>query len=408
MKEKSYELSLSRDYVSDWGIIEAVRELIQNAIDQGDHDIYIDEHNILHIKNLNTEIPTSSLILGNTTKKEDVTKVGQFGEGYKLALLVLTRMGKYVTVFNNRTTWYARFKKSRRFGCEVLTIEESELPSPCGYVDFEIELLSYKELTEIVDAFPLIFEKTVKYDTLETEFGDVILDEEQSGKFYVQSLPIFQDKSFKYGYNFKPDVVNLDRDRKSINLYELKEIASKMLLATKNYELITKEINSGSSDSEYIRRQKVEMEDETVEEFKEFLEEKFEVDEDSIIITNDDKSLKRELESMGQSENIIEVPNATFKRILNTDRKTTAIIEEAEMKKTKVDQIENAYWQLTYELGEKVCKILSRFHEKIDPVMVEEIMDAMQDSYSSFELIRDEVKQMILEGEFTLNGKNGR
>ena len=31
---KKFELSISPDYVADWGVIEAVRELFQNALDQ--------------------------------------------------------------------------------------------------------------------------------------------------------------------------------------------------------------------------------------------------------------------------------------------------------------------------------------------------------------------------------------
>ena len=181
-----------------------------------------------------------------------------------------------------------------------------------------------------------------------------------------------------------------------------------MLLATKDYDLITKELNSGSSDSEYIRRQKVQMEDDAVEEYREFLEEKFEIKEESIVITRDEKSLKRELEAMGQSENIVEVPNSTFKRILNTNRKTTSIIEEAEMKRMEADQLENAYYYLTGEIGEDICKILARFHDRIDPVMLDEMLDILQQNYSDFELIRNDIKDMIRKGEFSLRGKNGR
>ena len=88
---KKYELSLSRNYVSSWGIEEAIRELLQNAKDSNGEDVIdIDKSSgTITITNKNTSIPSSTLLLGNTSKGDDLDKIGQFGEGYKLALLVL-------------------------------------------------------------------------------------------------------------------------------------------------------------------------------------------------------------------------------------------------------------------------------------------------------------------------------
>ena len=109
-----YELSLSPEYVSHWGIVEAVREIFQNAIDQAavqeDNPMFFsyeknevksagwgmtyEQDGVLRIGNRDSILDAKSLLLGATTKRDDQKTIGQFGEGYKIATLVLLRSGK--------------------------------------------------------------------------------------------------------------------------------------------------------------------------------------------------------------------------------------------------------------------------------------------------------------------------
>lgn len=100
-----YDLSLSRDYVSNWGTQEAIRELLQNAIDSNSngHEMYIDYNSnkeLLTIGNKYTSIGSEELILGNSSKRNDSSQIGCYGEGFKLALLVLLRNGYKVWINN--------------------------------------------------------------------------------------------------------------------------------------------------------------------------------------------------------------------------------------------------------------------------------------------------------------------
>ena len=92
---KKLELTIASNYVPTWTVVDAVRELFQNALDQGDYTWHF-AAGTLTLTNCNTSLSTSSLLLGTSTKAGDLATVGQFGEGYKIATLVLLRSGKQV------------------------------------------------------------------------------------------------------------------------------------------------------------------------------------------------------------------------------------------------------------------------------------------------------------------------
>ena len=125
------DLSISKNYVSDWGLCDAVREIVQNALDQ---EVSVPENEFsweyskelkeLKIMNKSSVLDRSSVLLGNSTKA-DSKLIGKFGEGYKLALLVLTRLNKNVTILNygKKEIWTCAFRKSSKFNSNILSLE---------------------------------------------------------------------------------------------------------------------------------------------------------------------------------------------------------------------------------------------------------------------------------------------
>ena len=94
---KVYPLSLTRGYVVSWGLREAVREIIQNALDSDSDFGYAIDGDTLTVISRYASLSPQTLLLGSSNKGGDISSIGQFGEGYKLALLVLTRDGLPVT-----------------------------------------------------------------------------------------------------------------------------------------------------------------------------------------------------------------------------------------------------------------------------------------------------------------------
>ena len=218
-------------------------------------NIDIDKANgSITITNKNTSIDSSTLLLGNTSKKDDLNKIGQFGEGYKLAILVLLREGKNIEIINANKRWSPRFEYSENFECEVLCIEETK--NIGNDLTFEIDGFTEQELNELEEQFLGINGQA--YNSIETSYGEILTDPKFKGKVFVEGLPVYEDDNFNYGYNFQPRYVNLDRDRKSINIYELKKLtALSVACCTDNFAFVDEVIEGKGRDTEYIIDQNI-------------------------------------------------------------------------------------------------------------------------------------------------------
>lgn len=238
MKQEStqiIELSISKNYVCTWGFWEAMREIFQNAIDSDADGHKMSIHltsDTISIFNADVFLPINSLVLGNSDKGD--SHIGKFGEGYKLALVVLLRMGYKVSIHVGEQRWIPYFDYSDTLQTEVLKIkivDGNDLNT--DGTTFMISGLTYSNIEELkVKCLPFRKVYANGYDKkIESEYGDILLSDALKGKFYVEGLYIQDDTSFTYGYSFKKDYVDLDRDRRAINYYDLLELTANSLLS---------------------------------------------------------------------------------------------------------------------------------------------------------------------------------
>lgn len=129
----TYELSLTSNYVADWDFPMAIRELIQNGVDQetlepGNIFTIFYENGTLRFENSKSKLKINTLLLGRSSKTHDENTVGQFGEGYKISALVLNRLGKTFTVHNygKNEIWTTRFINSRKWHDKILAFDVSK------------------------------------------------------------------------------------------------------------------------------------------------------------------------------------------------------------------------------------------------------------------------------------------
>jgi len=87
-----YSMNLDEQYVDNWGAWEIVRELVCNAKD-ADPAFILNTPSPDKIEIITSSIPTMEelMIIGAGTSRQDSDKIGQFGEGFKMAALVTTR-----------------------------------------------------------------------------------------------------------------------------------------------------------------------------------------------------------------------------------------------------------------------------------------------------------------------------
>ena len=76
----------------------------------------------IYIRNEGTALSRSTLLLGSTSKGDGGSR-GKFGEGYKLAFLVLCRLGVQVQVRTGSEIWTPYIEKSDTFGSDLLKVK---------------------------------------------------------------------------------------------------------------------------------------------------------------------------------------------------------------------------------------------------------------------------------------------
>ena len=82
MKTTLIELPISINYVSHWGFWQGIRELLQNAIDTKDYKVIESPRdNLIKIISHGGLLTLKSLMLGESTKRDDDSSIGKYGGG---------------------------------------------------------------------------------------------------------------------------------------------------------------------------------------------------------------------------------------------------------------------------------------------------------------------------------------
>ena len=259
-QNKKIELTITPNYVSDWSFQDAIRELIQNGIDQQTLDpenafeiSYDEEENILQLSNSESTLEINTLLLGCSTKSNNADTVGQFGEGYKIAALVLNRLGKTFSVYNNNKNeiWISKFEHSDVFDEKVLTFEIIPNHTSNGGLVIEIENVTLDEYNSLYDVW-IGMPNAEDHKAIETSYGYIFTGKDMRGEIFVNGLAVEKEKNLYFGYDFKPQYITVERDRKSCSTWDMRSTTSKMICeAIDNGDLNIKDLMKIANDGSF-------------------------------------------------------------------------------------------------------------------------------------------------------------
>lgn len=220
-------LTISKNYCSDWGVFQGIRELIQNAkdADEDGHKMTVEHFprtSRLEITSERVYVDPAKLLVLGMSDKMPGTKRGQFGEGFVLGVLALMRKGCDVSFRNGDLSWTVSFEEPDPghplAGNELMTFKSRTLAA--REVDFRVEIENVPtEAWDIMKKLFLFITPTPAAETLETPHGTLLLGEDYVGQVFSRGIFVRKFQDLSCGYDMVG--LQLDRDRRFIDEWDL-------------------------------------------------------------------------------------------------------------------------------------------------------------------------------------------
>jgi len=219
---ESIELGISVDSVHEWTVEDAVRDLIQNWLDNPNYSSYLFHGDRLHLFNKDTVLDKSALVIGSSSKRDDDSQRGRHGDGLKSAMACLLREGVSLKIRNGPITWHPSSRYSSTFDQSVVTVDMVNYADydDCTHLEFIISGLSEEQIVNIKKNTLAFCDMEGK--TYSTSRGDILKGDDQKGRIYCGGLYVATVPSLDYGYDFKQEYLSLDRDRKAVDSFDVK------------------------------------------------------------------------------------------------------------------------------------------------------------------------------------------
>lgn len=220
------EYGFGKEYLSNWTLKEALREVLQNYIDYGEYDISIGDtdivdDNIVRVRIANNYIPEKLefLRIGNSDKGNNSNAIGHHGEGLKVAFLIFLREGLSFKILSKDLIITPNWSRDELVG-ETLRIDYED-----GYNEL-LEFVTYFDCPK--DVYEEFISDIINEDDIiyKGYYGDII--DKPKGNIYSGNLFVCNIPKLSHSYNIKPSYLSLDRDRSVPSDWDIEYYTSKI------------------------------------------------------------------------------------------------------------------------------------------------------------------------------------
>jgi hypothetical protein len=310
------EIPISKDYVPTWGTWEAIREAVQNGLDENERGFPLKvshKNGTLNIFNQGADISSQALILGKTNKRGSELR-GQHGEGLTLSLLTAARNKIDIKVLTQTEVWTPSLGWSDNYQDNILLVKTRKLRQDRDGVEVQIKIdkKTWNKTRKLFMDFSSLSDK----DIVKCERGSLILNPDYKGQIFSKGIYVMTENSFSFGYDLKH--ADLDRDRSMIRDFNLRWETSKILKEAaardpKIFEKVYKLLEGNSKEIEYPEQhfgEESSFKDKVAEHFKQ------EHGEKAVPVTSIQDSIN--IQHIGRSGILV---NDSLKRILDSSSK---------------------------------------------------------------------------------------
>ena len=173
---------------------------------------------VLEFTNYASAMPFMMLHSGKTSKKNNLGVIGVHGEGLTAACVVLGREGHDVTIESAHDGYRAHIVHLRD---DIFYQMDRECSKALGDQTVRIRIVFHPEWTHPLDLPALV--RSVKLSpadieaAIATDYGHVLVAPHMRGKIFVREMFVTTDANCLFGYNFNDPEKTLlqDRDRKA-------------------------------------------------------------------------------------------------------------------------------------------------------------------------------------------------
>jgi len=209
----NYPISIG--YRPNWGDWEAVREIVQNAIDTSTRVTVKYKDGCLIIKDKGDGFILKNLIIGESSKN-GIDSIGKFGEGMKFAILSLLRDGRSIKIYTNNIILNTRL------------VDTFDVKTLC--IDYSFTNIVLKGTKVVIEGIENDYSSRFLSYNLTKNMVERILPD-KPGELFIKGIFVKAIES-EFGYN-----LNMERENPitgDVDHYEIRDRIAKIICSNKD------------------------------------------------------------------------------------------------------------------------------------------------------------------------------